>query len=75
MVEKVKVGVHGRVVIPMRLRKKLSIEQGMILEIEETQKGLLLRPHDPVAEMKGMGKGIFGEPVEYERKLRKEWQR
>jgi len=74
MVEKVKVGMRGQVVIPKKLRKKLNIENGIILEIEETEDGLLLKPYNPVAEMRGLGKGIFGEPVEYQRKLRKEWE-
>jgi len=74
VVEKVKVGVRGQVVIPKKLRKKLNIERGIILEIEETEKGLLLKPYNPVAEMKGLGKGIFGEPVQYQRKLREEWE-
>jgi AbrB family looped-hinge helix DNA binding protein len=74
MVEKVKVGLRGQVVIPKKLRKKLNIENGIILEIEETDVGLLLKPYNPVAEMKGLGKGVFGEPVEYQRKLRREWE-
>lgn len=74
-VEKVKVGMRGQVVIPRKLRKKLNIENGIILEIEETKEGLLLRPYNPVAELKGLGKGVFGEPVEYQRKLREEWDR
>jgi len=73
MVEKVKVGMRGQVVIPKKLRKKLNIENGIILEIEETKDGLLLKPYNPVLEMKGIGKGVFGEPVEYQMKLRKEW--
>jgi AbrB family looped-hinge helix DNA binding protein len=74
MVEKVKVGLRGQVVIPKKLRKKLNIENGIILEIEETQEGLLLKPYNPVAEMKGLGKGVFGEPVKYQKKLRREWE-
>ena len=75
MVEKVKVGMRGQVVIPRKLRKKLNIENGIILEIEETKEGILLRPYNPVAEMKGLGKGVFGEPVKYQRRLREEWDR
>ncbi|MEM2912320.1 MAG: AbrB/MazE/SpoVT family DNA-binding domain-containing protein [Candidatus Bathyarchaeia archaeon] len=73
MVEKVKVGMRGQVVIPKKLRKKLNIERGVILEIEETEKGLFLKPYNPVAELKGLGKGVFGDPIEYQRKLRREW--
>jgi len=74
MAETVKVGVRGQVVIPKKLRKKLNIENGIILEIEETKEGLLLKPHNPVAELKGLGKGIFGEPVRYQKRLREEWE-
>ncbi len=74
VVDQVKVGLRGQVVIPKKLRKKLNIENGIILEIEETEEGLLLRPYNPVAELKGLGKGIFGKPVEYQRKLRREWE-
>ena len=74
MVDKVKVGMRGQVVIPKKLRKKLNIERGVILEIEESEKGLLLKPYNPVTEMKGLGKGVFGDPIEYQKKLRKEWE-
>jgi AbrB family looped-hinge helix DNA binding protein len=73
MSEKVKVGVRGQVVIPKRLRKKLNIENGIILEIEETEEGLILKPFNPVTQMKGLGKGVFGDPVKYQKKLREEW--
>jgi AbrB family looped-hinge helix DNA binding protein len=70
--EKVKVGMRGQVVIPKRLRKKFNIENGIIIEIKETEEGLLLNSINPVAEMKGLGKGVFGDPVEYQKKLREE---
>jgi AbrB family looped-hinge helix DNA binding protein len=34
MVEKVKVSMRGQVVIPKKLRKKLKIEHGIILEVK-----------------------------------------
>ena len=74
MSEKVKVGVRGQVVIPKKLRKKHKIEEGIILEIDETEEGLLLKPYNPVAEMKGLGRGVFGDPVKYQKKLREEWE-
>jgi AbrB family looped-hinge helix DNA binding protein len=73
MAEQVKVGLRGQVVIPKKLRKKLNIENGTILEIEETNEGLRLKPCNPVAELKGIGKNVFGEPRLYQRKLRDEW--
>jgi AbrB family looped-hinge helix DNA binding protein len=74
MAAKVKVGSRGQVVIPKKLRKKFNIENGIVLEIEETEKGLLFKPHNPVAEMKGLGKGVFGEPTKYQKRLREEWE-
>lgn len=71
--EKVKVGMRGQVVIPKKLRKKYNIEEGIILEIDDTKEGLLLKPFNPVAELKGLGKGVFGDPVKYQKKLREEW--
>ena len=73
MSEKIKVGMRGQVVIPKKLRKKFNIENGVILEIDETKEGLLLKPFNPVVEMKGLGKGVFGDPVKYQKKLREEW--
>jgi AbrB family looped-hinge helix DNA binding protein len=73
MSDKIKVGLRGQVVIPKKLRKKYKIENGTILEIIETGEGLLLKPFNPVAEMKGLGKGVFGDPVKYQKKLREEW--
>ena len=72
--EKVKVGMRGQVVIPKKLRKRLNIEHGVILEIEEAEGVLLLKPINPITEMRGLGKGVFGDPVKYQRKLRKEWE-
>jgi len=34
---------------------------------------LLLKPYNPIAEMKGLGRGVFGDPVKYQKKIREEW--
>ena len=73
MSEKVKVGMRGQVVIPKKLRKKFNIESGIILEIDETDEGLLLKPFNPIVDMKGLGKGVFGDPIKYQKKIREEW--
>ena len=74
MSEKVKVGMRGQLVIPKKFRKKYNIENGIIVEIDDTGKGLLLKPFNPVAELKGLGKGLFGDAVKYQKKLREEWE-
>src|SRR5208283_1165089 len=33
--------------------------------------GLLLKPFNPVADMKELGKDVFGDPVKYQKKLQK----
>jgi len=74
MNERVKVGARGQVVIPKKVRKRLNIDHGVILELEETEQGILLKPYDPVRKLRGLGKGLFGDPVKYQRKLREEWE-
>ena len=74
MSEKIKVGMRGQVVIPKKLRKKYNIENGVILEVDDTEEGLLLKPYNPVAELKGVGKGLFGDPIKYQKRLREEWE-
>ncbi len=75
MSDKIKVGVRGQIVIPKKYRKKLNIETGIILEINATNEGLFLKPFNPAGELKGIGKGIFGDPIKYQKKLREEWER
>lgn len=74
MSEKIKVGMRGQVVIPKKFRKKLNIENGIILEINVTDNGLFLKPFNPISELKGSGKGVFGDPIKYQRKMREEWE-
>ena len=74
MSEKIRVGTRGQVVIPKKFRKKHNIDSGVILEINDTKEGLLLTPFNPVAELKGIGKGLYGDPVKYQKKLRAEWE-
>ena len=74
MSDKIKVSVRGQIVIPKKYRKKLNIETGIILEINATNEGLFLKPFNPAGELKGLGKGIFGDPIKYQKKMREEWE-
>ncbi|HID17637.1 TPA: hypothetical protein EYP26_05025 [Candidatus Bathyarchaeota archaeon] len=40
------------------------------MELKESEGGLLLRSYNPVAEMKGLGKGAFGDPIECQKASR-----
>ena len=62
MSEKIRVGKRGQVVIPKKFRMKFNIESGTILEINATAEGLFLKPINPLDQMKGIGKGLFGDP-------------
>lgn len=73
MSEKIKVGVRGQLVIPKKLRKKYNMDNGVIVEIDDTGEGLLLKPFNPVSKLKGIGKGLYGDPVRYQKKVREEW--
>ncbi|MCU0290374.1 MAG: AbrB/MazE/SpoVT family DNA-binding domain-containing protein [Thermoanaerobaculaceae bacterium] len=44
MIETARVGRRGTVVLPVRLRRKLGIEEGSLLLVEERPEGLMLRP-------------------------------
>lgn len=70
MKEKIRVGSRGQIVIPKGFRKKHGIEEGSMLLIEDTKQGLLLKPFNTLGEMKGLGKGVFGDPVKYQKDLR-----
>jgi AbrB family looped-hinge helix DNA binding protein len=74
MDERIRVGARGQVVIPKKIRKRLDIEQGVVLEVKETGEGIVLKPYNPVRKLRGLGRGLFGDPVKYQEKLRKEWK-
>jgi AbrB family looped-hinge helix DNA binding protein len=74
MTVRVKVGARGQVVIPKELRESLGLRHGSVLEVDVGEDELVLRPADPVRELRGMGKGVFGDPVEFQRRLRREWE-
>ena len=39
-----KVGKHGAIIVPSRLRRKFGIEQGKLVVAEERPEGILIRP-------------------------------
>ena len=75
MVEKVRVGARGQIVIPKKIRERHNIRLGVVLEVTETEGGILLKPYNPVIELRGLAKGVFGDPVKYQKRLRREWER
>lgn len=65
----------GQVTIPVRMRKMLGMRKGekVIFEAEGDKVIVRRAEADPVGDMVGLGVGIFGKSVEYQRRLRAEW--
>ena len=52
-----RVDEFGRIVIPKRIRTRLGLERGSVLEIDESEDGIVLRPErnaPPVREDEGV---------------------
>jgi len=65
----------GQVTIPLPMRRALGIKEGEKVIFSLEGDGVYLRKgiSDPVEAMVGMGEGIFGKSVKYQRKVRNEW--
>lgn len=71
---KVKVKQKGQVTVPARIRKKLNLEEGAMLEVEELKEGILLRPLPEIKTGKVVGKKEYDEIIGELDKLRSEWR-
>ena len=67
----------GQVTIPIQMRRALGIKEGekVTFAIEGDRVFMTKGDSDPVEAMIGMGKGIFGKSLKYQRKMRDEWGR
>lgn len=72
----VRVGKRGTLVIPAHLRASLGIEEGQVLEISVTERGLLLEPvsNNPLERFRSAFGPFFEgvDPVEFQKELRAE---
>lgn len=73
----VKLSSNYQVVIPKEVRKKLGLTKGQYLYIKHVGKqDVTLTAEDPVSRYYGALKGVWTEdPVEYQRRIRKEIER
>jgi hypothetical protein len=46
----------------------------VLFDLEDEKVVLKKAPQNPVANLVGLGKGIFGAGLEYQRKIRSEWE-
>jgi len=70
--ETVTVTRRGQTTIPSRLRRKYGIEEGTVLEIEDTGKGLLLRKARSSLDLIGKGRRSQKEIFDLLDKMREE---
>ena len=70
-----KITKNGQVTIPKRLRQAFGIKVGEKITFEIEDKKMIIRRlrEDPIEDLTGLGKGIFGDSVKYQRKIREEW--
>ena len=71
-----KIDKKGRTAIPKKFREILGINAGekVLFDLEDEKLVLKKAPQNPVANLVGLGKGIFGTGLEYQRKIRSEWE-
>ncbi|MGI0083777.1 MAG: AbrB/MazE/SpoVT family DNA-binding domain-containing protein [Nitrososphaerales archaeon] len=71
----VKVKRKGQVTIPAELRRKLKIEEGSMLEVEESEGGILLKSVAPVKGGSVVGEKAYRDIVsELDELRRKKWR-
>lgn len=66
----------GQITIPQKFREILGIKAGekVLFDLEDEKVVLKKAPQNPVANLVGLGKGIFGVGLKYQRKIRGEWE-
>jgi len=72
----VKISTKHQIVVPSAVRRELHLEPGDRLTVEVREGEIVLRPRPEKASerLRGLGKGLYGDPVEYVRRLRDEWE-
>ena len=55
---KVRVGIGGTIVIPRRIRERLGIKEGTVLELEVVEGALMLRVKDLWTELRRRGRNL-----------------
>ncbi len=72
----VKVSAKHQIVVPSEIRRKLGIHAGdrLVVEVRDDEWVLRRRPEKASERLRGLGKGLYGDPVEYVRQLRDEWE-
>ncbi len=72
-----KVSTKKQISLPSEACRRLGIQPGDRLTVEVRDDTLVLRrrPAKASDRLRGLGKGMYGDPVEFVRRLRDEWDR
>ena len=72
-----KVSTKNQISLPSELRRTLGIAPGdrVAIVLEGDHAILRRRPAKASERLRGLGKGLYGDPVEFVRRLRDEWDR
>lgn len=73
-------GKRAQVVIPAAVRRRLGLHEGDRLHLEVDERGRIVLErisHDPVERLRRAGSSCFEDvdPVDFQRRLRDEWDR
>lgn len=71
---RVRVKQKGQVTIPLELRSKLGIEEGVLLEVEEREGTIVLKPAPPLKGGRVVGEEKHRQIMRELDQLRKEWR-
>jgi AbrB family looped-hinge helix DNA binding protein len=72
--DKVKVKRKGQVTVPAHIRKKMKLDEGTILGIEELPEGILLKPLADIRAGKAVGRQEYERIIGELDRLRSEWR-
>ena len=70
----VKVKRKGQMTIPVGLREKFNLHEGSLLEVEERDNAILLRPISPLQGGKVVGEDEYKRILRELETLRKNWR-
>jgi AbrB family looped-hinge helix DNA binding protein len=72
---KVRVKQKGQVTVPARIREKMKLGEGTLLEVEERPEGILLKPLPEIKSGKPVGKKEYDRIIaELDRLRSDEWR-
>lgn len=74
------IGKRAQVVIPAAVRRRLGLQEGDRLHLEVDEQGRIVLERiddDPLERLRRVGSSCFSDvdPVDYQRRLRDEWDR